>query len=453
MVDGTVTEPLAEGPALEAHLSGLRADFARFLMTWSIVVDGVWWLTDPFLLRGVPGAVGAFAAMRVCVLACGFAALALLRGQRTLDGARLVACVALWSVEVGAIAGCLAKIGDLSTPWFHCLYPVVIATCIFPFSIRARTAFASVLGAALLAGFVAGRPDAVHPPFFGPTVGYMAFAVGIGVAFGHRFHLLTCDNFRQRRLVAAQREDLRRQVELRTEELRDLAQHLDRVSEDERHRIARDLHDDLGQSVTALRLSLATARKRFDREPSSIGANLDDLTDLVRRVSDGTRDAVAHLRPRVLDDRGFAAAAEWLVRTTERHCGVPCALRVEGDDPAVAVDDGAAPAPDAEPAARAADAVSLVAFRVLQEALSNVVRHAGATHVVVMVRFDDALSITVDDDGAGLPAASERGRGMGMLGMRERARAVGGTVAFEARPGGGTRVRCVLPLRAHEVAA
>ncbi len=95
--------------------------------------------------------------------------------------------------------------------------------------------------------------------------------------------------------------------------------------------------------------------------------------------------------------------------------------------------------------ARAADAVSLAAFRVLQEALNNVVRHAGATRVEVTVRFDGGLALTVDDDGVGMPEADARGRGMGMIGMRERVRALGGTVVFEARPGGGTRVRCALP--------
>ena len=422
--------------ALEAHLAAQRADFTRFLMTWSLVVDLLWWLTDPLLLRGVPGALEAFAAMRLWVLACGATTLVLLHGQRALAGPRMTLCAAVCLVEVAGIAGCLARLGDLSTPWFHCLYPLVIATCVFPLWLRERAAFATLLGAALLAGFVAGRPEAVRPPYFGPTVGYMLFSVGVGIAFGHRFFMLTCEHFAQRRLITAQREDLQRQVDLRTEELRQLAQHLDRAGESERQRIARDLHDGLGQSVSALRLALSTTRRRFEREPGSISANLDDLDDLVRRVADGTRDAVTHLRPRVLDDQGLGAAAAWLVGAVQKHSGLDCALRVEGEDPG-AVETGLA---------RSADDVSLAAFRVLQEALTNVVRHAEAARVEVTLRFADGVSLCVDDDGAGITEGRTRA-GMGLLGMRERARALGGHVAVEPRPGGGTRVRCELPAR------
>jgi signal transduction histidine kinase len=153
-------------------------------------------------------------------------------------------------------------------------------------------------------------------------------------------------------------------------------------------------------------------------------------------VTDSTRDAVTHLRPRVLDDLGLGAAAAWLVSSVQKHSGLDCALHVEGEDPG-AVDTGLT---------RTADDVSLAAFRVLQEALTNVVRHADATRVEVTLRFAGGVSLRVDDDGAGIPEAPSR-TGMGLIGMRERARALGGSVVVEPRPGGGTRVRCELPAR------
>lgn len=432
----------ADRALLHDHLVTRRADYARFLMRWAVVMTVAWWLTDPVLLRGVPGGVAAFAAMRVSSLLGSAVVLLILRGARALEGPRLAACALVWMALTAGMAASLSTLGDFSTFWFHGLYPVVIVTAFFPFELRHRALFAGAIAASTLGGFVLARPSAASPPFFGPTVGYMVFTVGVAVTFGHMYFLVTCEAFRQRLTIAAQREDLRRQVDQRTDELRRLAAHLDRVSEEERRRIARELHDDLGQSVSALRVSLATARRRFERDPASIGANLGDLDELARRVADSARDALTHLRPRVLDDLGLAAAARWLAHSVDARGDVAVTLTVEGDEPAVQA--------DAE--GRSADEVSVAAFRVLQEALTNVTRHARATRAEVTLRFGDAVELTVEDDGVG-PGEGSAGRGLGVLGMRERARALGGSFSIEPRPGGGTRVTCALPRRAGEAAA
>lgn len=432
-----------DGAALADHLAAQLATFARFLAAWTLAVNAAWWPTDRLLLSAVPGAVPAFLGVRLSVQGGSVAVLALLHGQRALRGARLALVEAAWCAEVAAMGWSVSRIGDLSTPWFLGMSPVVIVSCVMALDLRERAVFTTALGASALAGFVAGRPDAVRPPYFAPTVFYLAFAVGVGVAFGHRLYLLTCENFAQRRVVEAQREGLRREVDARTAELRQLTGHLDRRSEEERHRIARDLHDDVGQSVSALRLSLAAARRRFGRDPASIGENLEDLDELVRRVADGTREAITRLRPRVLDETGLAAAAEWLVRVSGRHGGPAFELRIEGEDPC---------APGAEAEGRRVDDVSLAAFRVLQEAVHNAVRHAGATRVDVTLRFDDGVDVQVDDDGVGLPADGARRDGLGLVGMRERASALGGSFAVGPRPGGGTSLRCRLPRAATEAA-
>lgn len=421
---------------LDDHLLTLRVEYARFLMRWTIIMTLAWWLTDPFLLRGVPGALTAFAIMRVSALVGASAVLLILRGARSLEGPRLVACTLAWVCLGACMAAGISRLGNFGVMWFHGLHPVVIMTAFFPFSLRTRAIFASIIGASLLGGFVLARPEAVSPPFFGPTVGYMVFTVGVGVAFGHRFFLVTCEAFGQRLAVAAQREDLRRQVDLRTEELRRLAAHLDRGSEEERRRVARELHDELGQGVSALRFAVATTRRRFDRDPASISVNIDELDELVRRVADSTRDALTHLRPRMLDDLGLTAAADWLVRSTATRGGIEATLTVEGTEAPMQI--------DAEGVARGADAVSVAAFRILQEALTNVTRHAQATRAEVTVSFGDAVTLQVDDDGVG-PKPDVPGGGLGILGMRERAHALGGAFSIEPRPGGGTRVRCTLP--------
>lgn len=432
---------------LDAHLAGQSLVFARFIMGWCIVVNAIWWPLDPITMGGLPRAVAAFNAFRVCVMVVSLLVLAVLRGRRALRGGLFAACVAVWCVEIAALAACMATLGDLATPWFHFLYTIVLATGLFPMRLPARLAFATSFAASLLADFLAARPSALRSPFLGSTVSYLSFSVVVAVAHGHRTYLFArqaylqrLDLERSRAQITAQREHLRDEVDARTHELRRLADHLDRAGESERVRIARDLHDDLGQSVSALRFSLSTARRRFDRAPASIRANLDELDDLVRRVADDTRDTITRLRPRILEDRGLAAAAEWLVRSTERRGELACALRLEGlDAPRDAV--------DGEREAQGVDEVGAAAFRILQESLTNVVRHARATKVDVCLTADGArLTLRVDDDGVGIAAAAPSRSGMGLLGMRERARSLGGEFSVQPGPHGGTRLLCTLPL-------
>ncbi|MEZ4392413.1 MAG: sensor histidine kinase [Polyangiales bacterium] len=433
---------------LEAHLAAQCASFARFIATWSIVVNLLWWPFDVATVDALPGAVEGMRSLRTCVLVASVAALLVLGGRRELRGVPFAACVAIWCVELGAMSASMATIGDFETPWFHFLHPLVITSIVFPVRLSLRVAFASALGASLFVGFVATRPSALGSPFFGSAVSYLAFSVGVAIAYGHRAYLVARHGFlqqldleRSQALIEAQREGLQSEVEARTVELRGLAEHLDRASELERRRIARELHDDLGQSVSAVRLALATTLRRFARAPTSVQANLEELDELVRRVADGTRDTITRLRPRILEDRGLVAAAEWLVRSTERHSGLACELRVEGGGaPPEAGDDRGEPS--------AADEVSSAAFRILQEALTNVQRHARASRVEVDLRVDGAaLSLRVRDDGVGL-RAPRSGEGMGLLGMRERARSLGGELAVGPAEGGGTLLSCTLPLAA-----
>jgi signal transduction histidine kinase len=419
-------------------------------MVWSVVVNVLWWLTDAAVMGAIPGAVEAFAVMRVCVLVAAALVLALLRGQRELRGLRLAVILGLWLGELGALAACLSVLGDLSTPWFHCLYPLILTSCTIPLALPARALFTTLMGTSLIAGFLLARPSALHSWFLGATIGYTVFTIGVAIAFGHRIYLLTRRNFAQQLTLeriadglTGQREELRRQVDLRTSELRLLAEHLDRGSEDERRRVAGELHDEIGQSVSALRFALATTLRRFRRDPASIRANLEDLDELVRRVADGTSDAITRLRPRILDDRGLAAAAQWLVGATEKYSGLTCSLRLEDPGMALTVAEAGGEHDADEP--RCADATSTAAFRILQEALTNVVRHAGAQRIDVLLRADAAgLELRVEDDGVGLPGTPRTG-GMGLLGMRERARALGGELSVESRPGEGTRITCRLP--------
>jgi signal transduction histidine kinase len=195
--------------------------------------------------------------------------------------------------------------------------------------------------------------------------------------------------------------------------------------EEERRRIRRNLHDGLGPSLASLTLMLDAARNIVRRDPDGAEELLLELKNQTQDAITDIRRLVYDLRPPVLDELGLLAAMR------------EQAARQRPDEPRLIIE-----APDALPPLSAA--VELAAYRILQEAITNAVRHARATSTRVSIDVGDALEIVVCDDGVGLPA--DHRAGVGLRSMRERAEELGGTFAVEARAAGGTRVTAHLPL-------
>lgn len=233
-----------------------------------------------------------------------------------------------------------------------------------------------------------------------------------------------------RKLEREVAERRRREEELRetAEKLRSLSAHLQSVREEEQRRIAREVHDTLGQSLTGLKIELSL----LSRKPGShaeAAAKFRELTEMVDETMASVREIASRLRPSVLDDLGLPAALEWQARKFEEMNGVECHLR-------------------ADPGAEAPDRESAVAlFRIAQEALTNVARHAGARRVEIILRREDGeLVMRIEDDGRGVAEEElEAAHALGVLGMRERAYAIGGTLRIARREGGGTAVEVRLP--------
>lgn len=216
------------------------------------------------------------------------------------------------------------------------------------------------------------------------------------------------------------------------EELRALAARLECIREEERKRIARELHDELGQALTGLKLDLAWMERRLNRHSQSelvdrcanLLGSLDGVMIAVRRI-------ITELRPSVLDHLGLPDAIEWQAQEFAARTGLALDLDIRCA---------------CEPPS---DAVASAVFRMLQEALNNIAKHAGATRVRVALRIEpDLLSLDVSDDGRGITTDELRGaHSLGLLGLRERALALGGSVAIERNTTSGTMVRLRLPLR------
>ena len=211
------------------------------------------------------------------------------------------------------------------------------------------------------------------------------------------------------------------------ENLRALAAHLESVREEERVRIAREIHDELGQALTGLKFDIGGLAKACSADPNvadrtaAIGMAIDRIINSVRRIASG-------LRPEVLDEIGLSAAVEWQGREFSRRTGIRCHVEI----------DASFEDPDRER--------STAIFRILQELLTNVARHANATRVNVNLSDGEVIHLRVADNGRGIEKDKfEHSRSLGFMGLRERVFAFSGTIDVEGREGEGTTVHVAIP--------
>jgi signal transduction histidine kinase len=230
-----------------------------------------------------------------------------------------------------------------------------------------------------------------------------------------------------------QQEIENRELERSRRELRRLSASMVQAREDERRRIARELHDELGQRLTALKMELSglragTARAKRAGVIDAMLGMVDDIVAAVRRIA-------TELRPLMLDDLGLNAAIEWLAEGWSRRMGVAVQLHLPAGETVLD------------------DAINIALYRMVQEALTNIARHARATKVCIEIEpIGDELQLTVMDNGIGFDEALIHREGsFGLVGMRERALMLGGQLVIGSSPSGGGRVSVRLPLRAPPV--
>lgn len=215
------------------------------------------------------------------------------------------------------------------------------------------------------------------------------------------------------------------------DELRQMSQRLSEAQETERRAIARELHDEVGQSLTATRINLRDLEQQAEGGP--LAQRLTDASAIISDLLSKVRQMSLDLHPSVLDDLGLVPALRWCVRTRSAGSGLEVAWALPEDLPRF---DGMA---------------EITLFRVFQEALSNVLKHAGAKHLAVGLAYSGGrLQLSMKDDGRGFDAEAARrhalsGKSLGLLGMQERVRLAGGEILMDSAPGKGTEVRVSLP--------
>lgn len=223
-------------------------------------------------------------------------------------------------------------------------------------------------------------------------------------------------------------KDLESLVEARTRELSALSTHLQELSEKEKSELARNLHDELGGLLTAAKMDLSWLQSRvtdpaLQERLAQLGAVLDEAMDLKRRV-------VEDLRPSLLD-----------------HFGLPTALRAYADSACLKAGLRAVLVLPEDSAPMRRD-IAIALFRIVQEGITNIIRHAGAQSVALRLALEgDLCQISLSDDGCGFDAAEPKFRwSHGITGMRQRVRALGGQFEIESAPGAGTTLRVSIPL-------
>jgi signal transduction histidine kinase len=232
------------------------------------------------------------------------------------------------------------------------------------------------------------------------------------------------------RLLERRSEEQHGRTEQAEEEMRRLSNQLVKTQEEERKNLSRELHDELGQMLTALRMEVGRAERAQASGSPAFAATMAESKSLIEQIMRSVRDLAMGLRPSMLDDLGLQPALAWQTREFARRYNVPVNLTVEGD------------------LERLPDPHRTCVFRVVQEALTNCAKHSGATGIEIsVVGRGDQLNVSVSDNGIGVKNAA-RHTGLGLTGIKERVKEMHGSTSIQTRPGGGTVLQITLPVPA-----
>lgn len=414
------------------------AHSARMISLLTMVGTLLWWPTDALIYGRARESLRAVTQERVTMLLAPLLVVLLLRLPRCAARAPLVLALGLAAccASLGYGAGCM---GQLDEPWFHLLHVTLFIPVLMPLALGPRVWHTLVIPASLWLGLLLPFPQNLASRYLPLSLSVQVALLLLSVVFGHGLYLLNRQGFLQSRIIHRDAEllkgysaELERRVRARTAELRRLLAQVETAREEERTRISRDLHDELGQELTVLGYEVEVLQRRCAADAGGLAQPLEDLAAHLQAARRTLRALVTELRPRVLDDLGLCAAVEWLAQRTEERGELRCDLTLLGEELEVP------------------EEVAIAAFRVVQESLTNALRHAAARAVVVRVEITpQQVLLQIRDDGRGVEAqALARSGGVGLLGMRERATRLKGSLTIESSPGSGLLVRCALPLAA-----
>jgi signal transduction histidine kinase len=434
--------------AFVTHASELAVHWGRHWMLGITAVALLWWPTDLWVFGDRPDVQATFAWIRGLGIALHLLCYAALRASPWVRTRSLVLLPLYGALAITLPAFALSHLGGPSSGWFGYLYVALLPSAFFPLPLLARALATAFAGLTLALAYFGSHPEHLSDPMAASALSYLLFDVALVVGLGAVMHGVVRRAFFQSLALSRASHalgDLNRLLDARVQEQALALQHLAggvvQARDVERSRIARELHDELGQELTAARMALSLTRRRHMRDdPEVLGPKLAELERLLNRTASSTRDLINRLRPRALDELGLGPAVEALVADLRAGTGLALTLTLPDGDALAAVPPDPATA----------------VYRFVQEALTNVLRHASASAATVTLHLDQALTATVEDDGVGLDESAISPSSHGIAGMRERALALGGSLTIapaqafprtDGRTAGrpGTRVTLRLP--------
>lgn len=426
----------AERQAFERDRDALLGRVMPWMLGFFVVVSLAWWPFDLIIYADQPQTRAFMGQVRGAVIIHHLAWLTLGRAALRRHPEAWGAFIAIGETWLVAWLG--GAMGGLDTPWAYYMYiwPLALMGIAYPLLTRLTLELAMGMGA--LALYVVSSGTALDHPDLPHTASYMLFCCVFAALVGHGMWLLVRENFVQRRLIEAQRarldafrRELEARVEAQTADLQVLTRRLETLREEERGWMAREMNDALAQELTGARFALDLVRTRLSTRGGPLDAALGAVHDRLGHAQASVHAISKRLRPPVLDELGLVAALSWLADDTAARAGL-------------AVEFTAAP-----PDARLAAALETALYRITQEALSNVLRHAAASRVELrLVVADEHCALTVRDDGVGVDARQGPTGGVGCIGIRERIAALGGRAEWRTPASGGTLLSIDAPCEA-----
>jgi signal transduction histidine kinase len=248
--------------------------------------------------------------------------------------------------------------------------------------------------------------------------------------YKHKMEIVLRETNQRLEQEISERKRAEEELRISHEQLRDLSAHLQAAREEERTRIAREIHDELGQILTALKMDLSWLSKKFTKNQAVLLEKAKTMEKLVDSTLKVVKRLATELRPGLLDDLGLSAAIEWQAEEFQQRTGIQCDVIIDPEDIIVKGE------------------LSTAVFRIFQETLTNVARHANATQIHVLLKEEkDRLFLEVRDNGKGITTKQiSDPKSFGLIGIRERAQFLGGEVTFQGIPNQGTTVTLTIPL-------
>ncbi len=394
----------------------------------------VWWPMDWVVYANRPGIIADFARLRVTVISINI--LAFFYANTNIAKRWTIPSISAFIILESFVAGySIRKFGGLDGPWVHYFNIFPIVTILLLIKPWARVVVNFLMYGACLLGMLIGNWQGITHRDFPSTITFAIFIVLFSSFLGHlAYELFKSDFVLRRRLDAKHHElheltqELESRVAAQTQELRRLARHNEQIREEERRAIAREIHDQLGQKLTAIRFGLFFTKNQVVQAPTVALRSIDEVLTLTSQTSETVRRLHTTLHPRVLEELGLFRALEWLVREMTKHSDVAIDFDFVGEDDFLALE------------------VAAAIFRCAQEGMTNVLKHAHAERAQLSLeKTEKRVYFRLKDNGDGPPPHTSH-HGLGLIGIRERAQALGGQASWTSSPEGGFSLSVEFPL-------